>query len=129
MCPKCDERETRAGGLCHRCYMREYRIRKRPPGTKLRRPRSIKGALICRHCQKKRIPDRRNLCVSCYRDSGIRKLYSPLPTDQEGYGTNMVNDKGLPEPTQTLPGTPERVQVLEKRARLGLALFHPEDAK
>jgi len=35
----------------------------------------------------------------------------------------------LPEPTTALPGTPEKVAVLEERARLGLALWHPLDAK
>src|SRR5262249_59341986 len=35
----------------------------------------------------------------------------------------------LPEPTDALPGTPEKVRVLEERARLGQALWHPLDAK
>jgi hypothetical protein len=34
----------------------------------------------------------------------------------------------LPVPTQALPGTPEKVAVLEDRARLGQALWHPLDA-
>jgi hypothetical protein len=33
-----------------------------------------------------------------------------------------------PEPTAALPGSPEKVAVLEERARLGLALWHPADA-
>jgi hypothetical protein len=33
-----------------------------------------------------------------------------------------------PEPTEALPGTAEKVVVLEERARRGLALWHPGDA-
>jgi hypothetical protein len=32
------------------------------------------------------------------------------------------------KPTDALPGTPEKVAVLEERARLGLSLWHPLDA-
>jgi len=31
-------------------------------------------------------------------------------------------------PTRALPGSPEKVSVLETRARLGHALWHPADA-
>ena len=33
------------------------------------------------------------------------------------------------EPTDALPGSPEKVEVLCRRARLGLRLWHPRDAK
>ena len=33
------------------------------------------------------------------------------------------------QPTAALPGTEEKVRVLEERARLGQALWHPLDAK
>jgi hypothetical protein len=32
------------------------------------------------------------------------------------------------QPTTALPGTAEKVKVLEERARLGLSLWHPLDA-
>jgi hypothetical protein len=32
------------------------------------------------------------------------------------------------QPTTALPGSPEKVAILEQRARLGLALWHPQDA-
>jgi hypothetical protein len=35
----------------------------------------------------------------------------------------------LPEPTTALPGTEAKVRVLEHRAHLGQALWHPLDAK
>jgi hypothetical protein len=34
----------------------------------------------------------------------------------------------LPEPTSALPGSAEKVAILEQRARLGLTLWHPLDA-
>jgi hypothetical protein len=33
-----------------------------------------------------------------------------------------------PLPTAALPGTPDKVAVLEERARLGVSLWHPLDA-
>jgi len=33
-----------------------------------------------------------------------------------------------PVPTLALPGTPDKVAVLEERARLRQALWHPQDA-
>lgn len=35
----------------------------------------------------------------------------------------------LPEPTQALPGTPEKLAVLIERHRLGQPLWHPQDAE
>jgi len=32
------------------------------------------------------------------------------------------------QPTGALPGSPEKVAILEERARLGLSLWHPLDA-
>jgi hypothetical protein len=32
------------------------------------------------------------------------------------------------QPTDALPGSPEKVAVLEERARLGVSLWHPLDA-
>jgi hypothetical protein len=43
-----------------------------------------------------------------------------------GLGSGRVP---LPEPTAALPGTPEKVRVLEERARRRQQLFHPDDAK
>ncbi len=36
--------------------------------------------------------------------------------------------RGLPEPTDSLPGSPEKVAILAERARLRQQLFHPDDA-
>jgi hypothetical protein len=33
-----------------------------------------------------------------------------------------------PTPTDALPGSPEKVEVLMERAHLGVALWHPQDA-
>ena len=34
-----------------------------------------------------------------------------------------------PSPTNALPGSPEKVRVLAERVRLGVALWHPLDAR
>jgi hypothetical protein len=59
----------------------------------------------------------------------VRALYPPV---SNCYRRGVGNGHGgyeLPEPTQALPGTPEKVAVLEERARLRQQLFHPDDAK
>lgn len=40
----------------------------------------------------------------------------------------MEGPEALPAPTRTLPGTPERVEVMLGRARRGERLWHPDDA-
>jgi hypothetical protein len=57
----------------------------------------------------------------------VRELYPPKIKPKLGSG---IGAKGrLPDrPTTAWPGSPEKVAVLEERARLGLALFHPDDA-
>ena len=43
---------------------------------------------------------------------------------------NGYHNSALPaSPTSALPGTPEKVAVLEERAQQGQALFHPDDAE
>lgn len=70
------------------------------------------------------------LCYRCYYTPGVRKQY-PVTSkySRGGNGTLPANHVGrLPEPTDTLTGTPEREAVLADRAARGLSLFHPNDA-
>jgi hypothetical protein len=48
---------------------------------------------------------------------------------RRGVGNANHRSKVPPEPTSALPGTPEKVAVLEERARLGYSLWHPLDAR
>jgi hypothetical protein len=69
------------------------------------------------------------LCYRCYQSADVRQHY---PRSESKYARNGVGQgcRGyqLPEPTDARPGSAEKVAVLEERARLGLALWHPLDA-
>jgi hypothetical protein len=85
--------------------------------------------MLCRHCQKVKSNRPRGLCWSCYYTPGVRDLY-PSTSKFARRGVRDFNGKArLPEPTSALPGTPEKVAVLELRARLGQQLWHPLDAR
>ena len=85
--------------------------------------------MLCRHCQKVRSNRPRGLCWSCYYSPGVRDLY-PSTSKFARRGVRDFNGRArLPEPTTALPGTPEKVAVLETRARLGQQLWHPLDAR
>jgi hypothetical protein len=90
--------------------------------------RKEKG-MMCRHCNQVRANRPRGLCWSCYSKPGVRELY-PSTSKYARRGVGNSNGKiHLPaEPTSALPGTPEKVAVLEERVRLGVSLWHPLDA-
>ncbi len=73
----------------------------------------------CRRCRAARPGDEPGLCRACYLAFGSGK---PRPVPDRAYPT------GLPQPTDALPGSPEKVRVMAKRAKRGLCLFHPLDA-
>jgi hypothetical protein len=58
----------------------------------------------------------------------VRDLYpSTSKFARRGVG-DFNGQAALPEPTDAPPGSPEKVAILEQRARLGQALWHPLDA-
>ena len=92
---------------------------------------------LCRHCQQKKANRPRGLCWNCYYTPGLKEHYpstskyasrrakgqTPAPEDFEGRAP-------LPRrSTDAEPGSEEKIRVLEERARLGLALFHPRDVQ
>jgi len=85
--------------------------------------------MLCRHCQRVRANRPRGLCWSCYYTPGVRERY-PSTSKFARRGVDDFNGQPpLPaEPTTALPGSPEKVAVLEERARLGVSLWHPLDA-
>lgn len=84
---------------------------------------------ICKHCQKKKANRPRGLCWTCYYTPGVREMH-PSTSKFARRGIQDFNGKAaLPEPTHALPGTPEKVDVLMERARLGQQLWHPDDAR
>jgi hypothetical protein len=85
--------------------------------------------MLCRHCERVKSNRPRGLCWSCYYTPGVRELY-PSTSKFARRGVQDFNGKArMPEPTRALPGTPEKVTVLEERARLGQCLWHPLDAR
>lgn len=85
--------------------------------------------MICRHCQRVKSNRPRGLCWSCYYAPGVREQF-PSTSKFARRGISDFNGRAqLPEPTAALPGSAEKVRVLEERARLGQALWHPHDAR
>src|SRR5262245_284257 len=85
--------------------------------------------MMCRHCKRVRSNRPRGLCWSCYYTPGVRELY-PSTSKFARRGVDDFNGRAaLPAaPTQAPPGSPEKVAVLEERARLRQSLWHPDDA-
>jgi hypothetical protein len=85
--------------------------------------------MMCRHCQKVKSNRPRGLCWSCYYTPGIREQY-PSTSKFARRGVHDFNGRAAlpPLPTNALPGTPEKLAVLEERARLRQSLWHPDDA-
>jgi hypothetical protein len=86
--------------------------------------------MICRHCQNAKVSRPRGLCWSCYYRPGVRDRYpSTSKYGKRGPG-NFNGLAPLPAvPTAATPGSPEKVAILEERARLKLALWHPDDRR
>lgn len=83
---------------------------------------------ICRHCGKVKVNRPRGLCWSCYYSPGVRALYPSTSKFARRGIEDLDGPVALPSiPTDALPGTEEKVAVLEERARLGVSLWHPED--
>src|SRR6185295_13866424 len=83
------------------------------------------STMLCRHCDRNPVTRSRGLCGSCFYSPGVRERYPPLLRGGHGMGR-----KRLPcEPTDALPGTPEKIRVLMDRAARGQELFHDEDAE
>ena len=85
--------------------------------------------MMCRHCNRVRSNRPRGLCWSCYYTPGVREQY-PSTSKFARRGVSDFNGRArlAATPTEALPGTPEKVAVLIERARLGLSLWHPQDA-
>ncbi len=85
---------------------------------------------ICRHCSKSKVNRPRGLCWSCYYAPGVKEQYpSTSKYARRGVG-NFTGRAPLPaSPTTAAPGSPEKLAVLEQRARLKQAIFHPADAR
>ena len=85
--------------------------------------------MLCRHCRRTRVNRPRGLCWTCYYTPGLRERYPPISKfGRRGLGNFHASLPLPPRPTLALPGTTEKVAVLEERARRHLQLWHPRDA-
>lgn len=85
--------------------------------------------LSCRHCQRVRVNRPRGMCWSCYYTPGLRDRYpSTSKFARRGINDFFGRVKRPTRPTQARPGSPEKVAILEERARLQQELWHPSDA-
>jgi hypothetical protein len=91
-------------------------------------PRRFSGK-PCRHCKASHVTRPKQLCWTCYYTPGVRHPY-PSAARPSGHGVTRPHDaRPLPaHPTTALPGSPEKVAILEQRAALGAALWHPLDS-
>jgi hypothetical protein len=80
----------------------------------------------CRHCLRAPVNRPRGLCWKCFYTPDVRVLYPSKVRHgvRDGYGHRPPP----PEPTQAWPGTPEKVDVLCRRAEQRCQLWHPRDA-
>jgi hypothetical protein len=123
-CDGCGEHaELCALGLCARCYHNRLQRECR---------RRMEAGEPCRHCRRAKVSRPRGLCWACYYTPGVRELY-PVTSKFGRWGVGArpgACERLLPAgPTDALPGTPEKVTVLEERALRGVALWHPDDAR
>jgi hypothetical protein len=85
---------------------------------------------ICQHCGHSKVNRPRGLCWSCYYKPGVKDMYpSTSKYARRGVGNFTGNAPISGEPTIHPPGTPEKMAVLELRAKNKQALWHPLDAQ
>jgi hypothetical protein len=85
--------------------------------------------MLCRNCQRSKPNRPRGLCWSCYYRPGVRELFpSTSKFARRGVGDYVGRSVLPPLPTGAMPGTPEKVAILQERARMRVSLWHPHDA-
>lgn len=90
----------------------------------------MRGYRRCAHCEERPGVYPGGLCRPCYLDPLIKRRYVGVARD---YGLNADTqryDAPMPGgPTAALPGTPEKIAVMEARNERGEQLHHPLDAR
>jgi hypothetical protein len=86
--------------------------------------------MVCRHCGRKKAGRPRGLCWTCYQSAAIRGQYASLSK----FGRRGIHDfyglGRLPEAaTSALPGSSDKVAILQQRASRQDSLWHPQDSR
>lgn len=84
---------------------------------------------LCRYCGEAPVNRPRGLCWGCFYRPGVRQLFPTLSKFGRRGVADFYGRGSFGEPTDALPGTPEKVEVMVERARLGQQIFHPDDAE
>lgn len=85
--------------------------------------------MTCRNCRNGTPTRPRGLCWSCYRDPCVRVLFaSARKYTLHGIGVGYRRVTQPPFATEAPPGSPEKIEVMAERARMGVSLFHQSDA-
>ncbi len=130
-CPECGHlfqpRNGRSGRKrCWDCWFKEYR---RGHYVKEAARKAKHREKLCLHCHNHSANRPRGLCWHCYHLPGVREQYpSRSKFCGNKHGKDCCGGYALPEPTDALPGTAEKLVVLEERASRGQRLWHPQDA-
>src|SRR5262249_61391304 len=86
-------------------------------------------AIKCGHCHRVKPKRPRGLCCWFSSPPGGRDFFPPTrKSARRGVGNGNVVVPLPATPTTAAPGSPEKVAILEQRARLGVSLWHPADA-
>jgi hypothetical protein len=87
-------------------------------------------SVSCKNCGRAKVNRPRGLCWTCYYAPGVKEMYpSTSKFARRGVGNFNGNAPTPPIPTTAAPGTPEKLAVMEMRAKLKQALWHPLDAR
>lgn len=82
----------------------------------------------CAHCGDVRTLFARGLCWEHVNDPAVLAKYEPAVRGARR-GVGNGNRRKLPAtPTPCFPGTEGKIAEMCRRARLGVSLFHPDDA-
>lgn len=81
----------------------------------------------CRHCGRRDPTRPRGLCFSCYTTPAVRDLYRVSERCEHGQPADFQGSAPEPMPTEHLPGSPEKVTELERRAMAGESLWSRKD--
>lgn len=90
------------------------------------------GSPRCRHCKVKFAGRPRGLCFTCYYLPGVREQYPPLSRMGEAGACREDHYRAprkMPKPTNALPGTSEKIEVLRARFERREWLWHPLDSR
>lgn len=132
-CRNCRERPagSNARALCVECWVNPAVRENVPlplPPVRVKPSRAAPVRVSCRNCGSP-VRRPRGLCWRCYYAPGVRERFATESIfGRRGLALDP-RERPLPDsPTDAPPGSPEKIRVLQERARAGRALFHPADA-